>query len=167
MKFHALTTLWITNEHRRFQIANSLYNLRSNTKNVQLQCSEMLRYLCLWQHVTGRVVGGGGGQQRAGGQGYYPHYPQTGGAIVYIAHSSAGPRPTLASNSSTGGHTHSWKLATVLSLRQQDYSFLNFLSSETMDYDVDIYPKSLFIEVLLSPIAGKHQVTQTLRMVEL
>ena len=65
------------------------------------------------------------------------------------------------------GHTHSWKLATVLSLRQQDYSFLNFLSSETMDYDVDIYPKSLFIEVLLSPIAGKHQVTQTLRMVEL
>ena len=165
MKFHALTTLWITNEHRRFQIANSLYNLRSNTKNVQLQCSEMLRYLCLWQHVTGRVVGGGGGQQRAGGQGYYPHYPQTGGAIVYIAHSSAGPRPTLASN--TTGHTHSWKLATVLSLRQQDYSFLNFLSSETMDYDVDIYPKSLFIEVLLSPIAGKHQVTQTLRMVEL
>ena len=113
------------------------------------------------------VVGGGGGQQRAGGQGYYPHYPQTGGAIVYIAHSSAGPRPTLASNSSTGGHTHSWKLATVLSLRQQDYSFLNFLSSETMDYDVDIYPKSLFIEVLLSPIAGKHQVTQTLRMLEL
>ena len=67
---------------------------------------------------------------------YYLHYLQTGGAIVYIAHSCAGPRPTLATNTSNRGHTHSWKLATILSLRQQHYSFRNFLSSETMDYDV-------------------------------
>ena len=62
---------------------------------------------------------------------HYLHYVQTGGAIVYIAHSCAGPRPTLATNTSNCGHTHSWKLATILSLRQQHYSFRSFLLIET------------------------------------
>ena len=92
----------------------------------------------------------------------YIHYLQTGGAIVYIAHSCAGPQPTLATNTSNRGHTHSWKLATIFSLRQQHYSFRNFLSSETMDYDVP--KKSIYWSFAVTNCRQTPSITLTLRL---